>query len=602
MLGKLSLTFVAAGAAWLLTGAASAQINVQWVTFTKQPSKLAVAPLSLSDADTQVLMRTGDLDKDGWDDVVAMRKQASSQLGKKAAFLLMNENGVLTDRTAQYASASDVVGDMGFLTPTNTRESAIADLNGDTWLDVITSPTLSDGATKAISHPRVYVNLGDDVNGNWLGLRFEDARVDQLMTVGGLAVAPRFCGMAVGDFTGDGAIDVYYVDYDGTETGISEPSSWDLNDRFLVNDGNGFFNDESSARFTTTQLLSSFGADADAEDLNNDGILDILKDTTLGSPTAIRALYNDPAIVGNFKATGTQDLGSGAPYSVEGGNLNNDGIVDVAMADDGSDRYRFGTGFDALNKVIWGPLKTYSFVTGGDDGFGHSTYIVDIDGNGWDDVLITDVDGDFPGCSRRMHIYHNLGSVPGDMNLVLKEESEFANGGTGTGWKGVVGTTAADLKGTYDVVFNDFDHDGDKDMIIGSCTGAVYYQSEINPITEVCQTDVGFGGPGSMVLSMCGDDLTEAGSTSTLQLTDALPSQPMYLPLSLSSTPVPFKGGTLVPFPTLLIVFLATDGSGEFAAPVSGGAGPSLHVFMQALVKNGSMWELSNGLDVLLGT
>src|SRR6185503_14022584 len=201
---------------------------------------------------------------------------------------------------------------------------------------------------------------------------------------------------------------------------------WDLNDRCLVNDGNGFFTDESSTRFTTAQLLSAFGADAEIVDLNDDDVLDVIKDTTLSSPQDVRAIYNNPAAIGNFTAMGFQDLGSGAPYGVDVGNLNNDGIVDVAIADDNSDRFRLGTGYDALNRVIWGPLKQFSFVSGNDDGFGHTVLIEDLDNNGWNDVIITDVDGDVPGCSRRLHIYHNTGSVPGDLNLVLKEEAELA--------------------------------------------------------------------------------------------------------------------------------------------------------------------------------
>ncbi|HTE04681.1 MAG TPA: hypothetical protein VK824_00690, partial [Planctomycetota bacterium] len=113
----------------------SAQENVPWVRFSRQPSMLAVTPLSVSDSTTQVLFRTGDLDKDGWDDVVAVRKAAAAQIGKRPALLLRNDHGVLKDQTTLYASASDVAGDSGFLTPCNNYEAAIGDVNGDTWPD-----------------------------------------------------------------------------------------------------------------------------------------------------------------------------------------------------------------------------------------------------------------------------------------------------------------------------------------------------------------------------------------------------------------------------------------------------------------------------------
>src|SRR5262249_42291458 len=290
------------------------------------PSKLAVSPTALSDNQTQVLFRTADLDKDGWDDVVAVRKQQASQIGKRTAFLLMNINGVLTNMTSQYASASDVPGDNGFLTPCNNRDVAIGDVTNDTWLDVVTAVSLSDGDPKVLSHPRVYINLGDDINGNWQGLRFENSRFPQLTVAGsGLAVAPRFCGMGLGDVTGDGYADIYYVDYDTTETNIAEPQGWDLNDRLLVNDGNGFFTDQSAARLTTAQLHSVFGIDTKIYDVNAGGLLDIVKDTTLTSPRVVRCIYNNPANVGNFSLMGFQDVVTGSsPYGFDVGNLNND--------------------------------------------------------------------------------------------------------------------------------------------------------------------------------------------------------------------------------------------------------------------------------------
>jgi len=605
MIRSLGVMAFAAGAALLLTGSASAQLNNQWVTFTYQPSKLAVTPTAISDPDTQVIFRTGDLNKDGWDDVVAVRKQQASQLGKRRAFLLMNVNGVLTDQTAMFATATDTVGDQGFNTPTNTREVQIGDVNNDTWPDVVTAVSLSDGNPKVLSHPRVYINLGNDGGGNWLGLRFENARFPQLLTVGGLPVAPRFCGMGLGDVTGDGFADIYYVDYDETETGINESATNDLNDRLLVNDGNGFFTDQSATRMTTTQLVSEFGADAQMYDVNADGRLDIIKDTTLVNPRYVGIVYNNPNNVGNFTAMGLQKpVNGGAPYGMDVGNLNNDTIADIAVADDAADKFLLGTGYDALNQVIWSAQKLFSFNAGAgsDPGFGHNVFVRDLNMDGWNDVLITDVDGDLLGCTRRLNIYHNLGTTPGQQNLILKEEAELASGNYGAGWKGAVGLMVPDLRGSYDVGFGDFDKDGDLDLLIANCNlGAKYWQNE-TATGNVCQTDMGLQGPGNMEFSVCGDDLTTAGSIATMSLTGAAASQPIFLPVGFAFNPVGVKGGQLGVNPmTSLVTGLNTDGTGSLNLPIAGGTATPVHIFMQCIVKNGSVFEFSNCLDVHIG-
>jgi len=592
-----------AGAALLLLAAgAGAQVNNAWASFTRLPAKLAVAPLSLSDAGTQAVLRTADLDQDGWEDVVVVRASQGAQLVPKANVLLMNLTGVLTDRTAQYATASDVPGDLGFATPTNDRDVVIGDVNGDTWLDVVTCASLGDGLSKQLSHPRVYINLGDDLAGNWLGLRHEDARIPQLFTVGGLPVAPRFSALDLADLTGDGAPDLYFVDHDGTASGVPEAAGADLNDRLLVNDGSGFFTDQSALRLTPAQLLSSFGADVTIVDLNADGHMDIVKASTLSSPVVVRAIYNNPANVGNFTAMGSSDFGTGTPYGMAFGDLNHDEFLDAVITDGAADRYRFGVDYDVLHRMIWSPPKSFGFVTGTDDGVGRHVYIRDLDADGWNDVLVTDVDGDLPGCNRRLHIYQNLGTTPADFSLVLKEESEFANGSTGAGWKGVVGMTAADAKGSYDVGFGDFDRDGDLDLLLATCSGTNYWRNNTTSIPQTCQANLGFGGPGSMELSLCGDDLTYAGSSAVLGVVGAAPSVALSVVIGLAANPIPFKGGLLVPFPFLAIIGgLPSDGAGSLALPISGGAAGSVHLIMQVAAKNGPAIALSNALDVELG-
>ena len=589
----------------LVAGTASAQaLNNQWVTFSKQNSHLVVGTLpdvghpNMSDNDTQVQFEEGDLDRDGWLDVVCMRKQSASMPGKRTAVLLMNVNGVLTNKTAQYATASDAPGgDQGFLTPCNTRESVIADLNNDGWPDVVTATTISDGDPKYISHPRVYMNQGKDGGGNWLGLKYEETRIPQLLTISSPhAVAPRFCGMAITDVNEDGYMDLYFVDYDTTETGINENAADDLNDRLLINNGGspataGFFSDSLQTRMTSAQLLSAFGADAQAVDINVDGHMDLIKDTTLGGTRKVAAYYNNPSAVGNFSAMGEQVLDtSTAPYAMEVGNLNHDAFVDITIVDDGSDYFRLGSGFGGppLFYNTWGASKNFSFIAGAssDDGFGHTTHIRDLDMNGWDDVIITDVDGDVPGCGRRLHIYHNTGSVPGQTNLVLREEAELATGNAGAGWKGVKGMLVADLKGSYDVRVNDFDHDGDNEMLVGICAGTNYWQNETNP--TFCQTDLGFQGPGTATMSICGGAPLAKGFTATLSITGGPPNAAAYVFVGLTSTPTPLKGGTLVPVNYLLLVPLMTNGSGAITIPnIQGGGGP-VSVYLQTMIADGA--------------
>ena len=59
----------------------------------------------------------GDVDLDGDIDLVCVRKQPFTSEGRNINVLFMNEGGSLVDRTAEYATATDVPGDNGFLTP-----------------------------------------------------------------------------------------------------------------------------------------------------------------------------------------------------------------------------------------------------------------------------------------------------------------------------------------------------------------------------------------------------------------------------------------------------------------------------------------------------
>lgn len=117
-----------------------------------------------------------------------------------------------------------------------------------------------------------------------------------------------------------------------------------------------------------------------------------------------------------------------------------------------------------------------------------------------------------------------------------------------------------------------------------------------------CQTDLGYGGPGTMTLSVCGGDLTQAGAEATLTLTGATPSSTVFLPVGLMAAPTPFRGGTLVPVPWARLVPLATNAAGDLSLTVPGSGGPPVPVYIQVIDPVGGNYDFSNALELLLGT
>lgn len=408
-----------------------------WATFTNETSTRLVAAAGLGASDPEEKdFAYADLDQDGDIDLIVVRKQPfTTPVGKRNVFF-RNENGVLVDRTVEFATAADD-GGQGFLDITNDRDVAIGDFDNDGWPDFVTCPALNQGSPKTISHPRVYMNQGNDGNGVWKGFKYEQARIPTMPQ------APNGCGIATGDVTGDGFADIYVVDY------LS-----DQEDRLLINDGTGFFADQTLTRMTPTMISSSFGTAGFIGDINGDGVNDIAKSEN----GPFKTTYNKPSQVGFFDKHETTS--GGAHYGMSAGELNNDGKIDFVLGDDGSDRYLLNTG-NGPDGMANFESKTYSFQSGGDDGFGNNSRIVDINNDGFNDVLQCDVDVDIGGCGRRLHLYRNLGNVP---SVTLQDQ-------------GTVGIPADQLTGMHDVAVFDVDGDGWNDLVLGRCAGIAVWRN-----------------------------------------------------------------------------------------------------------------------------
>jgi hypothetical protein len=406
-----------------------------WINFVNETSTRLIADSGLVLTDPQEKdYGYGDFDQDGDVDLVIVRKTPFSVPGRQRNVLLMNEgiaqghaiDGVLVDRTTEYGTAA-TDGGQGLKDLTDDRDVIVVDGNNDGWLDIVTATTYGSGLAKSISHPRVYINLGE-IAGVWQGFRYEENRFPNLGS------HPNFCGVGAGDVTGDKFADLYFVDYDRTPN-----SSYD--DKLLINDGNGFFSDQTATRVSSTFSTSSFGTTATIADMNGDGHLDIVKSEN----GPVKTAYNNGA--GSF-LTSIQSTYNGAAYFSSVGDLNGDGRLDILISDDSTDRYLLNQNTSGGGQSTFANL---SFPNSG--GFGSVSRTVDMNNDGFNDVIICDVDVDASGCDRTTKIFRNLGNLP---NVTM------TNPGQG-------GLTSAMLQGTYDVAVIDLDMDGWKDLVVGRC-------------------------------------------------------------------------------------------------------------------------------------
>ena len=116
----------------------------------------------------------------------------------------------------------------------------------------------------------------------------------------------------------------------------------------------------------------------------------------------------------------------------------------------------------------------------------------------------------------------------------------------------------------------------------------------------VCQTDIGFGGPGDAVLTICGGNLS-SGTTADLELTNGYLFGRAFIQVGLSNNPVAFKGGLLVPNPGVTIGPIQMDIGGKLTVPNIQGGGTGtwyVQVFHEDFSVPSPFFGLSNALQV----
>lgn len=414
---------------------AFAMANAQWLDFSDETAdRLTLVSVANSD-DEEKDIAEADLNNDGWTDVIVVRKEPFSNPSEpaKSDLLLMNNNGILEDQTALYAP--EFISNVTF-----ARDLFIGDFDGDGWQDVIVANTFSQ-------QPIYYQNLGEDGSGNWLGLQDDSANRFPQLTEDDVLL----CAVWGGDITGNGALDIYLVNYKVNAGGGT------AKDFLLINDGNGVFTEEAQARLGDSRN-SAFGTACQIADIDGDGDNDVLKVSTLyavppWNGNAVAILFNDGT--GNFPTW--QNLTPGqAPYMIEVEDFNLDGQLDVFVVDDASDR------LFTITSVVPDVSVTATQTDLGyasSNGFGGNVHAADIDNDGDLDIAVNDVDVDIPPCDsgRRLAIYENDNGVFMD-----------PYGADATDW----------ADNSYDMAWLDINNDGLLDFVTGGCAGYGVYMSD----------------------------------------------------------------------------------------------------------------------------
>jgi len=368
----------------------------------------------------------GDLDRDGWEDVVVVRKRAFSNPGPRQDLLLMNRSGVLTDRTAELAPE--------FLTHwTDARDVVLADFDVDGWLDVVIANTFGE-------QPVFYRNAGNDSEGRWLGLVEEPERLPEIRVPRDVNTL-QICAVAAGDVTGDSVPDLYLSNYK------EEGGTRDL---LLINDGRGFFRNETLHRLGDHANVA-FGTSVEIVDMDADGDQDIVKVSALYPQrpfgVGVFLLYNDGS--GRFDTLPFQTLLQGFAYMLEVDDFNLDDQNDAYIVEDFKDRVVIAERLTPNGPSLY---RTHRPDNDRTKAFGGNVKSADVDGDGDSDLGVSPIDVDIANCgfSSEFALYENTGrdfvdNWPSE-NLPIHTDP-------------------------HDFAFLDLDRDGCLDLFMGLCQG-----------------------------------------------------------------------------------------------------------------------------------
>ncbi len=336
----------------------------------------------------------GDLDNDGWLDlIVGNGFNETNQL-------LFNDG---------YGGFVNQLEDLPGLDEFDTTSIAVGDVNKDGWLDIV-------------------VGNMDDVNQVLLnnGEGWFDEEITEAVSLQGGELSTN--SIALGDINGDGWLDIVVG------------NARDTANQLLLNNGNGYFERATDlpGGLLDTQSVA-------LGDVNNDGSLDVILGNKGGNvPNQLLLNGGDDFAEGeSYNLPG----GTASTYSVAFGDINNDGWLDIFVAN-----------FVEKNKVLMnngdeGFVGEEALILPGGKSDTYSIALGDVNKDGWLDIIVGNDDR-----MNQLLLNDGNGGFAGGESLntlggSLREEAFNLPGG---------------LQLTRSLAIGDVNEDGWLDVIVGN--------------------------------------------------------------------------------------------------------------------------------------